>query len=114
MGMIMIKRKKTPTNEFYTMFIGELVEVTLTLSESAQRETDDGIEMYTGPIKVEGYFLDVFEDHYILGDDPNQASRIVQKDKVVSINIIKDNTLENVYDGILDSMTSKPSKHEIN
>lgn len=110
----MIKRKKAQTNDFYTMFIGEFVEVTLALTETAQRETEEGIETYTGPVRIEGFFLDVYEDHYILGDEPHQASRIVQKDKVVTINIIKDHTLENVYDGILDTLPSKPNKHEIN
>lgn len=111
----MLKRKKTSSNnDIYMMFIGEYVEIVLSIFEDAKEETEDSFKSYSGPIKMAGYFLDVFDDYYVLGDQPDQATSIVKKDKVISVTISQSDPLTSAYDSILDTLPSKPNKQEIN
>lgn len=76
---------------FFLSFVGELVEMAGSFYHG------DG----ENAIKTMGYILDMDDEFYYLGDDPEQISQAIRRDRVIWIQIL---TPENSYKEILDEL----------
>ena len=73
---------------FFRTFIGENVEV-ITIGRLTVEDIDEVSVKSTAPLSFAGKLIDVDDEYYYLGEDENNIQVSIQRDKVISINLVK-------------------------
>lgn len=83
------RKKKTqhnkdtnPQSTFFLSFVGEMVEI---MCKGSATTTEVGVF----PVIVQGYLLDVDDDHLYLSDDGQNIARAVKKQDYIAIEIVQ-------------------------
>jgi hypothetical protein len=106
----MVGRKKTRhTSQLMDAHIGEKVIITLGVSTSVSSEDEDGSIVKTGPLQLQGFFLDESEDFIFLGHTEKEVSCSVKKSSVIFIENDKNDALDEIIDKI-----TPPNRGEFN
>lgn len=100
-------KKKINNEQFFSVFIGEVVSITTSTNLSQTVELEDEVVQIDIPNTFDGFLLDADEEYYYLGDTPHEVSKVVRKEQCVAIEIAK---LKTKYDEILDEMDDVEDK----
>lgn len=101
-----MKKKLPQASGFFSIFVGELMALTLKLKLTGQEASDDGsVSMSEEPLQIMGYLLEEDENYYFLGEDPRQATVAVKKDEVMFAMVVQPADIE---DSVLDGIPNKP------
>lgn len=87
-------KDSNPNSVFFTSFIGEKVEL---ICKGPSATTEIGVF----PIVVNGYLLDLDDDHLYLSDDGQNIARAVKRAEYITIEIVKNLTK---YDEALETV----------
>jgi hypothetical protein len=109
----MIKRRKKPKN-IYNLLIGEYITVVLDVIETESIQTDETVREISSPAKAEGFLIDIVDDYYIMGGNPQTAEVFIPKDKVLLIKLTEKQHASTVYDDLLDSLPVNPRREDVN
>ena len=109
----MIKRRKK-SKDIYNLLIGEYISIVLNVIETESIQTEETIREISSPAKAEGFLIDIVDDYYIMGGHPQTAEVFIPKDKVLLIRLVEKQHASSVYDNLLDSLPTNPTKKDIN
>lgn len=72
----------SPQSTFFLSFVGEMVEI---MCKGSATTTEVGVF----PVIVQGYLLDIDDDHLYLSDDGQNIARAVKRQDYVAIEIVQ-------------------------
>lgn len=86
-----LKKKKTTkeSDRFYSMFVGEFVRMSLRSTITDAVTTPEGTISQQSPLSVTGYFIDMDEKYYYVGDQPDMVHSAALITDVVLIQEVK-------------------------
>ena len=96
---------------FYNIFIGELVEITTKSTIKTVKQEEDQITEQTVPVIFQAYLLDMDEEYYYLGQDPDEVFSALRKDQCIYIAIVRENS---ILDDALDDLEVPENSNEVN
>lgn len=95
---------------FIVNFLGQLVLITTTTSNSSTAMTPEGPIVENWPISFKGILIDSDDEYYYLGEKMNEISRMVSKKEFLSMEVVEE---EDPLDQILKDFPT-PEGSEIN
>lgn len=86
-------------NLFLENFLGEEVELILTVYFKNEEHSEEGSIIQKNPLAVKGFVIDIDDEYIYLGDTPDGITRFVRKDLVAGGDIVK--TTSDGFDELL-------------